>query len=420
MALTPPSQSVYAPGSLAGRGVRQIPSSKRRGTAASDAPMRQAVSDMQRGLTMPPMAQMPQTRQDRIIAARMDGTFDSKRTTFNQANMGRQTMDEAGNITPVTSAAPAPSAPAAVNPVTPAPTAASSSSMLHQIMGGLKKGAAVATNFKNTQDRNFSRTRVALERIHGPMTAAGSAHVRETWRRDGELNTLDPEAAKILQQPAPAVTPTAQAQAPGGAYRAKNGEWRMPTAPVAGTQSYDPTGGRKPAAMAPPMPAVTPPPAPVASRVTPAVTSPVTPASVTPATAVMPTAAKPQDTPMTGPGAPTLEKRAQALQDAARLSQATQGPPRMLNPAPAPTAAAPTKLTPPHLLFTNRAPAAPVSAPATAPRASDSYVSNPANRSIMTGRTPVQDAAIADAASKKKAAQSLFRKPYLPNRRPTF
>ena len=221
-------------------------------------------------------------------------------------------------------------------------------------------------------------------------------------------------------RPAPAVTPTAQAPAPGGAYRAKNGEWRMPTAPVAGTQSYDPTGGRKPAAMAPPMPAVTPPPAPVASRVTPAVTSPVTPASVTPATAVMPTAAKPQDTPMTGPGAPTLEKRAQALQDAARLSQATQGPPRMLNPAPAPTAAAPTKLTPPHLLFTNRAPAAPVSAPATAPRASDSYVSNPANRSIMTGRTPVQDAAIADAASKKKAAQSLFRKPYLPNRRPTF
>lgn len=113
----------YAPGSLAAQPVRQIPSSKRRGTAASDAPMRQAIHDANRapmGLTPPTQ----QTRQDRIIAARMDGTFNTKRDTFNQANAGKLAMDEAGNINPIT-AAPAPAAPssppAASPPVNPVP-----------------------------------------------------------------------------------------------------------------------------------------------------------------------------------------------------------------------------------------------------------------------------------------------------------
>lgn len=116
----------YAPGSLAAQPVRQIPSSKRRGTAASDAPMRQAIHDANRapmGLTPPTQ----QTRQDRIIAARMDGTFNTKRDTFNQANAGKLAMDEAGNITPITAAPAAaapspPTAPAPVNPVPPVNT----------------------------------------------------------------------------------------------------------------------------------------------------------------------------------------------------------------------------------------------------------------------------------------------------------
>lgn len=110
----------YAPGSLAAQPVRQIPSSKRRGTAASDAPMRQAIHDANRapmGLTPPTQ----QTRQDRIIAARMDGTFNTKRDTFNQANAGKLAMDEAGNINPV-AAAPAPAAPPPVNPAPPVNT----------------------------------------------------------------------------------------------------------------------------------------------------------------------------------------------------------------------------------------------------------------------------------------------------------
>jgi hypothetical protein len=66
---------------------------------------------MPRGVPMP-MAQPPggQTRQDRIIAARMDGTFDQKVADYNAghaaAGTGKQ-LDAAGN--PV----------AAVNPVTP-------------------------------------------------------------------------------------------------------------------------------------------------------------------------------------------------------------------------------------------------------------------------------------------------------------
>lgn len=122
MAFTPPSQlSGYAPGSIAARptvlkgGVRRQDESREAFRERMDA----------RYASNQPLAAAPQqTRQDRIIAARMDGTFNTKRDTFNQANAGKLAMDEAGNITPITAeAAPAApsSAPAASPPVNPVP-----------------------------------------------------------------------------------------------------------------------------------------------------------------------------------------------------------------------------------------------------------------------------------------------------------
>lgn len=61
-----------------------------------------------------PAAPMPMaTRTDRIVAARMDGTFDAKRDAFNQSNAAKGLyMDEAGNIGPKPEPTPAPAAPA--------------------------------------------------------------------------------------------------------------------------------------------------------------------------------------------------------------------------------------------------------------------------------------------------------------------
>lgn len=53
--------------------------------------------------------------------------------------------------------------------------------------------------FRKTQDRNFSRTRVALEKIHGESTAKGFwADRRDKWRADGSLNQRDTEVERIL------------------------------------------------------------------------------------------------------------------------------------------------------------------------------------------------------------------------------
>lgn len=132
---------------------------------------------------------------------------------------------------------------------------------------GASKAAA---DLKKIQDRNFSRHRVALERLHGPMSAAGSARSRENQRQDGDLNTLNPDAAKILQQPAPAsqspplaVRPPITRTAGGelvqpGTPMNPNARWQKPGAPVT-HQSVTP---------------------PVTRHAT--VTPPVTPKSVTP------------------------------------------------------------------------------------------------------------------------------------------
>lgn len=87
MAAISPMNS-FSSGSLASRPVRQIPSSKRRGTAQGDAAPAAA-----------PMAVAP-TRRDNILAARADGTFGAKRDAYNRAGQTTgHSMDEAGNIT---------------------------------------------------------------------------------------------------------------------------------------------------------------------------------------------------------------------------------------------------------------------------------------------------------------------------------
>lgn len=71
---------------------------------------------MPQGVTIPPMAQSPmggQTRHERILQARMDGTFDAKVAAYNASHAAAgtgQQLDAAGN--PVT-------LPKAVNPASP-------------------------------------------------------------------------------------------------------------------------------------------------------------------------------------------------------------------------------------------------------------------------------------------------------------
>lgn len=99
----------YGTNSIAARGPIQIPSSKRRGSAASDG-----------GGYMQAATMGGQTRADKIAASRADGTFDAKRNAYNGANKG-SFMDASGNIGPK---AEMPTAPiAATTPATSAPTA---------------------------------------------------------------------------------------------------------------------------------------------------------------------------------------------------------------------------------------------------------------------------------------------------------
>lgn len=62
-------------------------------------------------------------------------------------------------------------------------------------------------------------------------------------------------------------------------------------------------------------------------------------------------------------------------------------------------------------LFTDRAPKPAAPTPSSAPRPSDSYVSGPGRKSIMTGKTSEQEKAEAERAKKKAAAEKLFRTP---------
>lgn len=273
----------YDPNSLAAQPVRQIPSSKRRGTAASDAPMRQAIHDANRapmGLTPPTQ----QTRQDRIIAARMDGTFNTKRDTFNQANAGKLAMDEAGNINPITAAPAAaapspPTAPAPVNPVPPVNTVTPPTPKLP---------AGGSTPMMKPVGKIDGRpASLVLEGMKSAPTPQNPPAPQSPGVRPPVTRTAGGE----LVQPGTPMNP--------------NARWQKPGAPVT--------------------PSVTPPVTRNAS-----VTLPVTPKSVTP--------------PVT-PLSPQQEKQFTALGQAHQLSQASQGPmPRVSPPAATPKPRPPVQL----------------------------------------------------------------------------
>lgn len=109
MAVSSPLNPLSA-GGLAGRPTRQVGGVRRQ----NETPLtfQNRLGGQPAGVTPPPM----QTREDRVLASRMDGTLDAKRSAFNAAAKG-QFMDEAGNIAATSqnfgagAAAPAPSAP---------------------------------------------------------------------------------------------------------------------------------------------------------------------------------------------------------------------------------------------------------------------------------------------------------------------
>lgn len=204
----------YSPNSIAGRPVRQIPSSKRRGTAASDVPP--TMIGQPRAMPMP-------TRADNIAASRADGTFDAKRNTFNAANSGSY-MNEQGIIGPrapsptggvATPPAPAPAAPAPTSP--PPPTAQ---------IGKPRKPAT----FDGKSMADFKAQYASGKQVETPVTGMAPA------------------------------------------FRAPNGEWKSSPQRIAGSRA----------------------------------TSAAAPFPARPAPAI-------KETPMSGPGEPTLEKRASAL-----------------------------------------------------------------------------------------------------------
>ncbi len=285
----------YAPGSLAASPRRHAGGVRRRDESPEAFRNRmdtQAYLHGQAPQGMPPMAVAPsggQTRQDRIIAARMDGTFDTKRNQFNTANAGKLAMDEAGNINPIT-AAPAPAAPssppAASPPVNPVPP-------VNQVTPPTPKLPAGGS----------SPLRKPVGRINGQPASL----VLEGMKSGSPSPSLpaSPSSSTGLRPP---VTRTASGElVQPGTPMNPNARWSKPAIPSAVT---------------PPMAAQAP-----------AAAPPMTPAAPVPATSITTTDqawAKKQKamrpTPMSGPGAPTLEGRAQALQNAARLSQSTQGP----------------------------------------------------------------------------------------------
>jgi hypothetical protein len=136
-------------GSIASRPVRQIPSSRRRGTAASDVPARLMGGRSQPlSATSAPMAVAP-NRRDNILAARADGTFDAKVAAYNQAGAATgHSMDAAGNITaapaPAPSGVPTPSVlpPTLKRPAAPRPAGLIDGQPAAQTLAALKTARA--------------------------------------------------------------------------------------------------------------------------------------------------------------------------------------------------------------------------------------------------------------------------------------
>lgn len=107
----------YAHGSIAGRGTSHAGGTRRRdedpATFWNRMDSRKAASRV-----TPPQ----QTRQDRVIASRLDGTFATKRDTFNQSASAKGlTMNEAGDIVPLAPVSQSPSPPVSKSPVSPSP-----------------------------------------------------------------------------------------------------------------------------------------------------------------------------------------------------------------------------------------------------------------------------------------------------------
>jgi len=113
------------------------------------------------------------------------------------------------------------------------------------------------------------------------------------------------------------------------------------------------------------------------------------------------------------PSPAMAEKKPEPRKEAVMPKAAHSSPARA--PAPKPTPKPEAKLTAPHMLFADRAPK-PASAPEPKTRAIDSYVSNPANRSVMTGKSRAQEIAAEAAAKKKREADNMFRPKYMPNK----
>lgn len=264
----------YAPGSLAASPRRHAGGVRRRDESPEAFRNRmdtQAYLHGQAPQGMPPMAaggvQPPmQTRQDRIIAARMDGTFGSKRDTFNQANAGKLAMDEAGNINPIT-AAPAPATP---SPPT-APATANSVPPVNTVTPPTPKLPAGGSTpmMKPVGKIDGRPASLVLEGMKSAPTPQSPPAPQSTGLRPPITRTASGE----LVQPGTPMNP--------------NARWQKPGAPV--TQSVTPPVTRN---------------APVTPTVTP---KSVTPKRVTPLS-------------------PQQEKQFTALGQAHQLSQASQGP----------------------------------------------------------------------------------------------
>lgn len=132
-----------------------------------------------------PLSSRPSENQRRTDAA--DAAERAEQAALRRAGMARAQAALGGQTPAPQAPAPAP-APA---PPKPAPAAKAATPTTPALVA--------ARRSKAIQDQNFSRQRVALEKVHGrPMGKYASQ--RESMRAAGELDQRHPEAEKILSQ----------------------------------------------------------------------------------------------------------------------------------------------------------------------------------------------------------------------------
>jgi len=383
MAFTPP-----APGSIASR-----PTIKKGGVRGADESPEDFSQRMATRQASPVQASpgATPTRRDNILTARADGSFDAKRNAFNAgtAQHGRS-MDEAGNITGATAAFAAPR-PASqlipgrsagsmvMPPAAPAPAPAAAPSPAPQIPntpaapapapspGGIRPPAQAATPIGPPSTATASAGKMSLTPQPAPAPASRMA---QRQQRPQSPNAAPPP-------PSPAVPPQPGAPAPAPAARKpgmiNDGQGFKPASEVNASlrAAQDARAGRPSVAPPPPKPAIVnatpPPPAP----------PPPKPAQPAPAQ----------------PAAP-IEKD---LAEMERRAMETE----------------------------------PDEVDATSSSPSDSYVSKPGNKSVISmpsGNADVEAAKkqrVDDAAAKEKRrrddlAKSQFRTPYNPHKPASF